>query len=102
MSGRMKNNMVNSCDININHKLSIWTQFSQILVTFVLLGDERPDFTGIQSKSNCALPATWSCNATGMVALSIDISNSTNIIISIKINFEKIFEKNFDPMKKYF
>ena len=76
MSGRMENNLVNSCETKIKNILSIWKQFSQILVTFVLLGDERPDFTGIQSKSNCALPATWSCNATGMVAL--EMKNSTS------------------------
>ena len=44
----------------------------QMLVTFVLFGDERPDFTGMQTKSDRKLPAAWSSNATGMVALNTD------------------------------
>ena len=92
-----------SCETNIKNKLSICLQFSQILVTFVLFGDERPDFTGMQSKSDCTVSATWSCNATGMVALNIDISNSTNIIISkIKLTafLSKTSQKQYVELPK--
>ena len=75
MSGRMSGHeiLLQSCEENVKNKLSICKEFSKILLDSLLLGDERPDFTGMESKTTRAPSATWSCNATDMVALDIEI-----------------------------
>ena len=55
-------NLLQSCDFNINKDFWKWTQLFEILVSSLLLGVESTDFTGLQSKNNSAHAATWSCN----------------------------------------
>ena len=49
---------------NIKNKISKYQQFSQMLLESLLLGDEHPDFTGMERKTNPAASATWSRNTT--------------------------------------
>ena len=73
MSGRMENNSSEKLRGKYKNKLSICNQFSKILLDSLLLGDERPDFTGMESKTTRSPSATWSRNTTDMVVLNIEI-----------------------------
>ena len=76
MSGRMENNSENSIEKKIESKMSNSAINWKMLVVSLLLGIVSPDFTEMQSKTNSVAPATWSCNATGMVALEMENSTS--------------------------
>ena len=75
MSGRMPAHemCLQSIENKIESKMSNSAINRKMLVVSLLLGVESLDFTGLQSKTNSAALATWSCNAIGMVALEMKL-----------------------------